>query len=386
MFSFFLPRYVKEGKAFLKNARKLLHYKRDLLSEATIADFETQMEKLEKALHDRDRRAAEEEAMRLDKLAGAFAPPAEDAAWRENCEVFLVAIVIAVGVRAYFLQPFTIPTNSMYPTLNGIIGHATPEPPPNFFVRFFDGVLHGRTYVDVVAKGDETITRVREFKSLLPFVNRTPLVSNFGLFTRTEIVTDQNVYVVQGPETAARELIHTGGYGLPIPGGEPIARGYIDAGDHVFVDKCTYNFRTPHRSEVFVFKTNGITGIEEDLRGRGITTSEFYIKRVAGLPEDELRIDAPNLFVNGKLAEEPGFRRVMSLAGDYRGYANQARTTYLTRPESRYRVRDGKYLALGDNSYNSADSRYWGPVPQENIMGRGIFVYWPFMPHFGLIQ
>src|SRR5438132_13084893 len=62
MFSFFLPRYVKEGKAFLKNARKLLHYKRDLLSEAAVADFETQMEKLAKALRDRDRATAEAEA------------------------------------------------------------------------------------------------------------------------------------------------------------------------------------------------------------------------------------------------------------------------------------------------------------------------------------
>jgi signal peptidase I len=41
---------------------------------------------------------------------------------------------------------------------------------------------------------------------------------------------------------------------------------------------------------------------------------------------------------------------------------------------------------LGDNSYNSFDGRYWGPVPQQNLVGRGLLVYWPFYPHWGLIR
>jgi signal peptidase I len=44
------------------------------------------------------------------------------------------------------------------------------------------------------------------------------------------------------------------------------------------------------------------------------------------------------------------------------------------------------YFALGDNSYNSYDSRYWGPVPEENLVGRGLLVYWPFNHHWGLIR
>jgi signal peptidase I len=41
---------------------------------------------------------------------------------------------------------------------------------------------------------------------------------------------------------------------------------------------------------------------------------------------------------------------------------------------------------MGDNSGNSFDSRYWGPVPQDNLMGRGLFVYWPFLPHWGFVK
>jgi signal peptidase I len=44
------------------------------------------------------------------------------------------------------------------------------------------------------------------------------------------------------------------------------------------------------------------------------------------------------------------------------------------------------YFALGDNSFHSSDSRDWGTVPQENIMGHGVFVYWPFGKHWGFIQ
>ena len=59
---------------------------------------------------------------------------------------------------------------------------------------------------------------------------------------------------------------------------------------------------------------------------------------------------------------------------------------YLGKPDQTYTVPPDGYFAMGDNSYNSFDSRYWGPVPVENLVGRGLFVYWPFYPHFGLIR
>ena len=58
----------------------------------------------------------------------------------------------------------------------------------------------------------------------------------------------------------------------------------------------------------------------------------------------------------------------------------------LTTPEDTYTLNPITISALGDNSYNSSDSRNWGPVPQRNIMGRGLLVYWPFGPHWGWIR
>src|SRR6185369_7857138 len=110
--------------------------------------------------------------------------------------------------------------------------------------------------------------------------------------------------------------------------GEPIVRGYTTTGDHVFVDKISYNFRTPRRSEVIVFTT---ADIELQSTGKGRRgappkdPSQFYIKRLGGEPGDTLRIEPPKLFVNGKEAAEWTFARVAAGEGDYHGYSNRPR-------------------------------------------------------------
>jgi signal peptidase I len=165
--------------------------------------------------------------------------------------------------------------------------------------------------------------------------------------------------------------------------GQPIVRGYADLGDQLFVDKFSYNVFGPHRADVFVFRTNGIRGIPPgpDL------SSEHYIKRLAGLPGDTLRIDQPKLFINGQEAKDYGFERVESQKNGYTGYRNFPGTTiYLSDPESTVTVPPGNYFALGDNSADSLDSRYWGFVPKMNVVGRGLFVYWPFSSHWGFVR
>jgi signal peptidase I len=374
MFSFFAPAYIKEAELVLKNARKLLHYKRDILPATTRADFETTIDRLEKAIKERDRVGVETAAQQLDTQWSQYLPSASDAGWRENCEVFLVAIVIAIGVRTFFLQPFTIPTGSMQPTLNGIIGTPSEAEPPGIGTQVYDFVMRGRNYVNVSAKSDDVVVKLAERKMVY-------------FFTLTDVQCAHSSYTVWAPMDTLRRS-----FGV-VPGrlyhaGDIIARGSIDAGDHVFVDKLSYNLHTPTRGEVFVFSTRGIPRIEDQLAQQGIEGSEFYIKRLAGLPLDTLRVDSPLLYTNGQLAPEFGFRRVMGKTDGYGGYSNPspADAYFLTDADATYTVPVGHYFAMGDNSFNSFDSRYWGPVPQENLMGRGLFVYWPFLPHWGFVK
>ncbi|MDP9291490.1 MAG: signal peptidase I [Verrucomicrobiota bacterium] len=373
MLSFFAPRAVRHGRLVHKHARKFLSYKSDVMSAADREDFEHDLASLGAAIHAHDGKQIEAMSESLDRKVITRFPPPADAAWRENCEVFLVAIIIALAVRTYFLQPFTIPTGSMQPTLNGIIGHPTKEPPPNVFARIANFAIFGRTYVNVVSEVDDNIVDLVEAKRFL-------------FFTYTEIQCANRSYMVH----ASRSTLASNLLGAPraYRAGEVIVRGYINTGDHVFVDKITYNFRAPYRGEVFVFSTSKIRTRENQMTPDA--PSQYYIKRLGGLPGDELRIDPPNLYANGQLATEPGFARVIASSDGYRGYSNGPEGgrhfDYLGEPDQPFRVPAHSYFALGDNSYHSSDSRDWGIVPEQNLMGRGVFVYWPFAPHWGLIR
>jgi signal peptidase I len=362
----FTSRQVKHSRLLLRHTRKYLRYKRDKLSDADREQIVAEMQTLREALRSKDRETIHSAAETLDKTLHKLTPVTWESHWRENCEVILVAIVIAVGIRSYFLQPFKIPTGSMQPTLNGIIGHPSTEPSPNIVRQIVEFVLLGRNYINVISREDDQIFEIVPKK-----------IAFFFTFSRL-VCERQNFLVYASPDTLRQDfnvfpnrLVHRG---------EVIARGAIDTGDQVFVDKCSYNFVKPHNGDVFVFRTNGIPAIRED----PIAGPPFYIKRLAGLPGDTLRIDPPFLYINGKKAQGYGFERVMSARPPYRGYAPGHE--YLSKPDLTYTVpRDG-YFAMGDNSYNSFDSRYWGPVPVENLVGRGLFVYWPFFPHWGLIR
>jgi signal peptidase I len=358
----FTPRYVKHSKLLVRHAQKYLRYKRDILEPASYDLIAADIRRLRAALKQRDRKQIETHAEALDAKLHELTPVTWESHWRENCEVILVAIVVAVGIRSYFLQPFKIPTGSMQPTLNGIIGRPMTAPPPNIFRQVAEFILRGRNYINVVAKEDDEILQIQRQKFLF-------------FFTWSKIIFQHQgaVQVYCPPDQLSGDFRVAPG--MRYRRGEVIARGAVDTGDQVFVDKFSYNFVKPHRGDVFVFRTKNIQGIGEQ--------GQFYIKRLAGLPGDELRVEPPRLYVNGQVATGYGFERVMSAKNGYRGYGP---AHLLADPTKTFQVPQHAYFAMGDNSYNSSDSRYWGPVPERNLVGRGLFVYWPFIPHWGLIR
>jgi signal peptidase I len=119
-------------------------------------------------------------------------------------------------------------------------------------------------------------------------------------------------------------------------------------GDRVLVNKFIYRFTEPERGDVIVFKS--VEGDDEDL-----------IKRVVGVPGDEIAVRDGKLFVNGEPQKEPYVNK------KYPDRSFYAPTT----------VPKDHVFAMGDNRANSQDSRIFGPVPEENIEGEAFLRFWP---------
>ncbi len=143
-----------------------------------------------------------------------------------------------------------------------------------------------------------------------------------------------------------------------IPSGSMIPTLLI--GDHILVEKVTYRFREPRRKEVIVFKFP-------------LDPSKDYIKRVIGLPGDTVRIVNKQVYINGKRLVEP--------------YVQHTDPTVLpasVSPRDNYgpvKVPPHKFFVMGDNRDNSFDSRFWGFVPEKNIVGRAFIIYFSWYPH-----
>lgn len=360
----------KRAREVAKHVGRLLATHRDIMesdkvraAEKALAEFNTVRRG---TIHE-----IEQGMERLDRACAKLFPVPKHAQWREIIEVGLVAAVVAWGgIRTFFLQPFKIPTGSMQPTLYGV--HIEPLKPdekvPILPVRLLEMALFGRSYVEATCEEDGDLT----------YVNGTKRQFGPFEFPKTVLTVGSRDYTLDmDPENfeKARETLGLGFHQTRhFHRGETIVRCVVNNGDHIFVDKISYNFRRPRRGEVFVFETRDLPG----------TRGEFYIKRLAGVGGDVLQINEPELFVGGHRAAEPSFGRVMSLKDGYRGYSNPSMARYLRTPEDKFEVPTDGYFALGDNSFNSADSRYFGVVPHANLVGKALFLYWPFTRRFGL--
>ncbi len=136
-------------------------------------------------------------------------------------------------------------------------------------------------------------------------------------------------------------------------------------GDRILVNKFIYRFTLPKRGETIVFKYPEPVG-EINILGFKFDKEVAFIKRLIGLPNERLEIKNGRIYVNDLEVSDPRINsRIYYNRGEY-GDVNQT----ITVPEHSLYV-------LGDNSGNSRDSRYWGFVPEKNLIGKAILIYWP---------
>lgn len=126
----------------------------------------------------------------------------------------------------------------------------------------------------------------------------------------------------------------------------------LQINDRLIIEKMTFRFRPPQRGEIIVFNAT------EALQAEGF--NDAFIKRIIGLPGDEVIVRNGEVKVNGLVLRE--------------AYIQEA-PEYDFGPVT---VPDNNYLVLGDNRNNSYDSHRWGFVPDEKIIGRATVRFWPF--------
>lgn len=400
MMRWFLSKTVRHATAMRRHVEKLLNHQRDILAPQAIEGVQSSIRDINAAIASDTAKADLEKQMEaLEKAANKWLMPYPNAAWRENVEVLLVALAVAMGIRTFLLQPFKIPTGSMQPTLYGVtsIPDRTRGPDtvsaadadfavPTGLARVRDWFA-GVTYLDIKAKTDGALEEVRPpFKLLV-----------FNLWQYIQIGGVKH-WIIFPPDYGASNLPDRAGLrpGMQFKKGDTVVRMKAIAGDHLFVDRMTYNFRMPKRGEIIVFETRGIDMLPQD---------QFYIKRLVGLGGERIRVgDDRHLVINDKRLDssDPHFERVYGFKpgskpvdSHYSGHVNTkvAQQHYPNLPSNisplfadgsvERTISPDHYVVMGDNTMNSFDSRAWGQFPAKNVIGKGFFVYWPISDRFG---
>jgi signal peptidase I len=134
-----------------------------------------------------------------------------------------------------------------------------------------------------------------------------------------------------------------------------------------------YRLSEPERGDVVVFRTKGIKSVKQDT---------YYVKRLAGLPGETVGIDPPYLLVNDRRVMEPSiFSKIAESKEGLSGYcpatASAAFPAPLATPSARITLGPDEYLVLGDNTRNSLDGRYFGPIKRSAIIGKAFYIYAP---------
>ncbi len=449
MFDFLLSEEKKmrrNAAHWLEMAERVHDCRRDLLNEAqnlrlltATGDLKTRLK--EKAAAGVLKKTIEKLEAALRETGGRIYPANSLV---ENVEFFLVAAIVILGMRAYFVQPFKIPTNSMWPTYYGKTyeldqpgqepGLArkawrfltlggwhyqvnapdrgelmlpffsdgqpafTQKPGRSFFIfpsvdREYRLAVNGQE-VALTVPGAGTSSEDFRYERVLGEMlsaqaDHAKLAEAFDLLTkhRGEGLKSSEMEVsFKGQRT--RQTVYWIPTGRLVAPGEPVLSFDILTGDMLFVDRLTYNFFSPKVGQGFVFHTRQIPGIGVD---------QYYVKRLVGVPGDTLEVRRPEpalsdgrhvrmgptdgqLFRNGQPIDgATAFAKNANKEGLYPGYTASGLLEFgdiLSVPAK-------SFFAMGDNSPNSSDGRTWGFVPDKEVVGRPLFIYYPLTSRWG---
>ena len=194
-----------------------------------------------------------------------------------------------------------------------------------------------------------------DFESSDP--NENDLFSSFGKKTRKSIL--EWVVVIVGAVGLALliKAFLFQAYYIPSPSMNPT----LFEGDRILVNKLSYKLHSVNRGDLIVFDTPEAAG-EDDL-----------IKRVIGLPGEFVNVEEERIEIDGGLLLEP----YLPLSSNIKSFATPVNC--VNRPDENYgsRIPDDHVFVMGDNRSNSRDSRFFGPVPIEDVKGRAFIRVWP---------
>jgi signal peptidase I len=353
----------KQLKEYLHAARHARHMREDIADPKDL-DALNAAEAVVREIRDTGEGNVEQAVEALAAAANKIYPTVNNSGVRENVEVIIVALAAAMAIRAFFFQPFKIPTGSMQPTLNGITteakvgGNFTDVQP----IKFVKWLLTGASYKEYRAKVSGSTDRLyRDRDSIIMEIGGVPhKLPSYMWEELQELINDKQI------KTSYSK-------------GDLIVSAKVIAGDHILVNKMKYNFMHPERGDISVFDT-------KDIAHPHVRKDTFYIKRMVGLSGEKIQIQDRRIVADGQIVSEPPpFERIATDPIYDGGHRNDG----LLVTEADYiQLADDEYLMCGDNTRPgmSLDGRFFGGVPREDFQGPAFFVYWPFREHWGLVR
>lgn len=449
---------VENAQNVARLAHKVVCYRKDILPQSVVSEIETLQEALLAVCKDKsatdDTIEAKMEALHhvIEKHGGDIYPVTF---WSEHIEMLLVAAILAIGIRTFFFQPFKIPTNSMYPTYNGMTYEVfnTPEEVPSFPQEIFRKVTlftknkHLQATQDgqlsILVKQNMRSTAMSFHSYLVPsrkffvwpsksmrvmfLVNGEPhpidVPAEFSqihkiinhVYTadssqRKPFSLSQEQRIAQG--VGSDEAVFELPLNVILKKDDTILNFDILTGDMLFVDRLSYHFRYPKIGDPFVFRTDNIRGLNDP---DGNRDEKYYIKRLVGKGGDTLEIKEPVLYRNrSPISGVDAFQSNADRVGEYEGYLARG---WLS-PGQQEILPEGYFYAMGDNSDESHDSRTWihhhaiqstdssgkrkskqlginlekragkpvNFVPDKEVVGKAVFIFYPFTKRWGPAQ